>query len=130
MDQQKAAEELAIIRQLMECPVQLSTRSGAAGVFAGAVALVGLWADGAIWRSLPSRQATLVEMLLWGGVFLAALAGTLVLTRRRERKLNLPFWTAARNREAASDLRAFPHRHRPDTGDPCAMVPGGGRSGA
>ncbi len=99
MDAQKAAQELATIRDLMERPVQLSVMSGAAGVFAAAVALAGLIADGVIWRSMPARQATVVEVLLWGGVFVAALAGALLLTRRRERKMDLPFWSAARKRE-------------------------------
>jgi hypothetical protein len=107
MDTQRASRELAVIRELMERPVRYSTMSGAAGVFAGATALVGVWADDFVWRSLPLRQAMLMEVVVWGAVFLVALAGAIVLTRLRERKMGLPFWTYARKRVLRSIAPPF-----------------------
>jgi len=95
---EKASQQLSVIRELKERPVRYTTMSGAAGVFAGATALVGLWVDDFVWHSLPARQAMPMEVAVWGAVFLVALAGTIVLTRLRERKMGLPFWTYARKR--------------------------------
>jgi hypothetical protein len=107
MDTQKASQELGIIRELMERPVRYSTMSGAAGVFAGVIALVGLWIDDCVWRSMPPREATLAEIGVWAGVFLIALAGVIVLTRLRERRKGLPFWNVARWRVLRSLVPPF-----------------------
>jgi hypothetical protein len=107
MDTQKASQELTVIRQLMERPVRYSTMSGAAGVLAGAVALVGLWADNYVWQSLPPHQAMPVEAAVWSVVFLVALGGAIALTRLRERKTGLPFWTYARRRVLRSIVPPF-----------------------
>lgn len=98
MDTQKASQELAVIRQLIERPVRYSTMSGAAGVFAGAVALAGAAADHFVRRSAAPREAMLMEVAVWAAVLLVATAGSIALTRLRERKQGLPFWTYARKR--------------------------------
>ena len=114
MDTQKATQELGIIRELMERPVRLSTLSGAAGLFAGVCALGGVWADATLWRLFPPAQAALVTCAVWATVFVVASAGVLVLTRLRERREGLPFWTTARRRvmpaRASTRSRASPAR--------------------
>ena len=100
MDSERAANELAIIRQLMERPVRYSTTSGLSGVLAGAAALVGLALDWRISCShyLQPHNAMWLCMVVWGGVFAVAFAGVTILTRLRERKANMPFWSPVKRR--------------------------------
>jgi len=50
MDSNRAAENLAVIRQLMERPVKISTQSGLGAILAGCAALAGVVMDGFIFR--------------------------------------------------------------------------------
>jgi len=106
MDPDKAAKNLQVIRQLMERPVRYSTQSGMAAVLAGCVALTGTWAD-AFVLGRCSPGAKLVGMGLWACVFLIALAGTLGLTRVREIRQGMPFWTPAKRKLLLTVLGPF-----------------------
>ncbi|NLF32912.1 MAG: hypothetical protein GX591_18750 [Planctomycetes bacterium] len=100
MDSERAGKELAIIRQLMERPVRYSTTSGLSGVLAGAAALAGLALDWRIScrRDLDPHAAMWLCMAVWGGVFAVAFAGVTILTRLRERRRNMPFWSPVKRR--------------------------------
>jgi hypothetical protein len=106
MDTEKATQELAIIRQLMERPVRLSTLSGAAGFFAGLCALGGVVADASLWQTFPA-QGALITCLVWGTVFVVASAGVLAISHWRERREGLPFWNTARRRVARSCIPPY-----------------------
>jgi FtsH-binding integral membrane protein len=98
MDPEKAAEELKVIRQLMERPVRYSTQSGLSGVLAGTAALAGVAVDYAASSHLPPRQAFWINLVTWGTVFLVALAAVCVCTRLRERKQGMPLWSSLKAR--------------------------------
>ncbi len=106
MDPDKAAQNLQVIRQLMERPVRYSTQSGMAAILAGCVALAGTWAD-AFLLGRCSAGTTLVAMGLWACVFLISLAGTLGLTRLREIRQGMPFWTPAKRKLLLTVLGPF-----------------------
>jgi hypothetical protein len=109
MNSDRAAEELRTIRQLMERPVRYSTMSGLSGILAGAAALAGCAADWhislrymddphtAMWLNLP----------VWAAVFLAAFASATILTRMRERKRGMPFWSPVKRRILMTILPPF-----------------------
>ena len=100
MNADKAARELKVIRQLMERPVRYSTMSGLSGILAGLAALGGLAADHAIstaWRDRPVT-AMKFNVIVWGGVLAVAFAGAVICTRLRERRQNMPFWSAVKKR--------------------------------
>lgn len=99
MQPEKAAEELSIIRKLMERPVKYSTQSGLAGIWAGLMALCGLGIDLMNWRRAETfHQAVFWNIGVWVGVFLLAVGGVLVLTRIRERRQNMPAWSGIKAR--------------------------------
>ena len=107
MDTLKAAEELKVIRQLMERPIRYSTQSGLAGIIAGCAALAGLAADWHFWCRYDPETSMWINMGVWAGVFLAALAGVLVLTRLRELKQSMPFWSSIKKRILLTILPPF-----------------------
>jgi len=107
MNADKAAEELKVIRQLMERPVRYSTMSGLSGILAGAAALGGLVVDWHLSTRLGPGAALVSNVFLWGGVFAVALAATLVLTRLREKRLGMPFWSPVKRRILATILPPF-----------------------
>lgn len=108
MDAQKAAKELTVIRQLIERPVRYSTASGLSGVLAGLAALAGVWFDYTITPRIAERlyeadPETLASALdwefivaagVWAVVFGVAFLATIILTRIRERRQGMPFWSA------------------------------------
>ena len=77
-DQQRAADELKVLRQLMERPIRFSTMSGLSGILAGCVTLAGLATDALVCQRWGVGSTTMwVNLCVWTGVFLVALAGTL-----------------------------------------------------
>jgi hypothetical protein len=98
MDLENATRELRVIRQLMERPVRYSVTSGASAILAGACALVGLALDWWVWCTYDSITTMWINLAVWGGVFAAAFAGVVVLTRIRERKQGMPFWSPVKTR--------------------------------
>lgn len=109
MDTERAAEELKVLRQLMERPIRFSTMSGLSGIWAGAMALVGLGLDvyvTGLYRDRPDVGLAL-SAAVWAGVFVAALAGVLLLTRRRERKQGMPAWSGVKARILKTILPPF-----------------------
>ncbi len=107
MDTDKAAEELTVIRQLMERPIRYSTMSGLSGILAGCAALAGLALDLYFWLNLAPDRALVANIFVWGGVFVTALAATLILTRLRERKRDMPFWSPVKRRILLTILPPF-----------------------
>lgn len=108
MDPDKAAANLQVIRQLMERPVRYSTQSGLAAILAGVIALAGLWADSYFYsRYGMTHEAFWINLRVWGCVFLLALAGTLGLTRLRELRQGMPFWTPAKRKLLVTVLAPF-----------------------
>lgn len=105
MDTQRAAEELKVIRQLMERPVRYSTQSGLAGIIAGLAAVAGLCVDLYNWSHSETHQEAMERnMLVWAGVLVVAVAGVLVLTRIRERRQSMPLWSPIKARIARTVL--------------------------
>lgn len=109
MNADKAAEELKVIRALMERPIRYSTQSGQAAIWAGLMALAGLAAD---WRisiryAAEPHTAFHITLAVWAGVFLAALAGVLILTRIREKARGMPFWSPVKRRILLTILPPF-----------------------
>ena len=107
MKPEKAAENLAVIRQLMERPVRYSTMSGPAGILAGLAALGGLAADKYFWSLHSAETALWINMCVWAGVFMVALAGVLVLTRLREIPQGMPWWSPVKRRILTTVLPPF-----------------------
>jgi hypothetical protein len=109
MNADKAAEELKVIRQLMERPVRYSTMSGLSGILAGTAALAGLaldWRVSEVYRDDP-RTAMRLCLAVWAGVFATAFAGVVVLTRLREIRQGMPFWSPAKRRILMTILPPF-----------------------
>jgi len=98
MDAERAAEELKVIRRLMERPVRYSTMSGLSGILAGCAALAGVAADWYVSHAYSPVRAVQINVAVWAGVFLAAFAAAVVLTRLRERKRGMPFWSDVKRR--------------------------------
>ena len=107
MDAPQAAEQIKVIRELMERPVRCTTHSGASAVWAGLVSLAGVAADAAISARFAPYEATAINMFVWLAVFAAAFAGAVALTRRRARKEGRTFWTTARNRALRAIVPPF-----------------------
>jgi hypothetical protein len=94
MTPEQAARHLRVIRELMERPLRQTTRSGAAGILAGLLALAGA---GLTWRLTGGEMLASTPHMpqvgaLWLGVLLLATAANLLLTWRRSRTLGRPFW--------------------------------------
>jgi hypothetical protein len=109
MDQQKAADELKTIRLLMERPVRYSVASGRSGILAGGLAIVGVlldWHFSGVFADAP-HTAMVVCAAVWGGVFVAALAGVWLLTRARERQRDMPAWSPVKRRILLTILPPF-----------------------
>jgi len=106
MDADKAAENLTIIRQLMERPIRYSTMSGLSGILAGCAALGGVAADAWVSDNLPN-DALWINMLVWAGVFITAFTSSAVLTYIRERKQGMPFWSPIKRRILMTILPPF-----------------------
>ncbi len=99
MDAQKATKELTVIRQLMERPIRFSTMSGLAAIQAGVWTLLGVTADRWIFRNNDFWKLTLVlGMAVWAAVFGLSFLGVVLLTRRREKMQNMPFWSPVKRR--------------------------------
>lgn len=107
MNADKAAENLAVIRQLMERPIRYSTMSGLSGIFAGLAALVGVAVDRHVYNHYPPRQAMWINIFVWAGVFVAAFACSVVLTHIRERGQGMPFWSPIKRRILMTILTPF-----------------------
>jgi len=107
MDTSKANRDLKVIRELMERPIRYSTMSGLSGILAGCAALAGLAADLYCWSNLAPKRALVANMFVWGGVFVAALTATSILTRFRERKQGMPFWSPIKRRILLTILPPF-----------------------
>lgn len=106
MDANRAAEELKVIRSLMERPVRYSTQSGLAGIVAGCAALAGVGLDAKVCEWSPA-SALWINMGVWAAVFLVAFAGTVVLTRLRERRQGMPAWSPIKRRILVTILPPF-----------------------
>jgi len=106
MDADKAAENLKVIRQLMERPIRYSTMSGLSGILAGCAALAGVTADSWVTNNCGD-QAIWINMLVWAGVFLTAFGCSAVLTYIRERKQDMPFWSPIKRRILSTILPPF-----------------------
>ena len=108
MDASKATEELTVIRQLMERPIRFSSMSGLAAIQAGLWALAGIAGDyWAFGRLSDPREAMLAGGAIWAVVFVCAVAGVLLLTRRREIAQGMPFWSPVKRRILATILPPF-----------------------
>lgn len=109
MDSQNAVENIQIIRNLMERPVKYSTQSGLAGIIAGLAALGGTAADWWITGACAENpeKSVLFCMFVWAAVFLVAFAGVTILTRLREKKQNMPFWSQVKKRILMAILPPF-----------------------
>jgi len=106
MDADKAAENLTVIRQLMERPIRYSTMSGLSGILAGCAALGGVAADSWVSDNLPD-DAVWINLLVWAGVFMTAFTCSAVLTYTRERKQGMPFWSPVKRRILMTILPPF-----------------------
>ena len=106
MDADKAAENLTVIRQLMERPIRYSTMSGLSGILAGCAALGGVAADAWVCDNLPD-DALWINLLVWAGVFMTAFTCSAVLTYIRERKQGMPFWSPVKRRILMTILPPF-----------------------
>ncbi|MDP6633624.1 MAG: hypothetical protein QGG42_01865 [Phycisphaerae bacterium] len=106
MDADKAAENLTVIRQLMERPIRYSTMSGLSGILAGCAALGGVAADAWVSDNLPN-DALWINALVWAGVFVTAFTCSAVLTYVRERKQGMPFWSPIKRRILLTILPPF-----------------------
>ena len=107
MKADKAAKNLAAIRQLMERPIRYSTMSGLSGIFAGCAALVGVAVDSQVCDRYPPDEAMWVNIFVWAGVFVAAFTCVAVLTHIRERRQNMPFWSPIKRRILMTILIPF-----------------------
>ncbi len=109
MDAEKAAEELKVIRQLMERPVRYSTQSGLGAILAGCAALAGLAADFYFSQRYRSHRHTAmwINIGVWAGVFVTAFASVTLLTHLRERARGMPFWSAVKMRILRTILPPF-----------------------
>jgi hypothetical protein len=108
MDADRAANELKVIRQLMERPVRYSTMSGLSGILAGLITLCGLTADAMICDRYGEDSRTMwLNLIVWSCVFMVALAGTLGLTRIRELRQGMPFWSPIKTRILKTILPLF-----------------------
>ena len=107
MDPDRAAEELKVLRQLMERPIRFSTMSGLSGVLAGAAALAGCAVGGYFSGHYSGRGALGAHMLIWAGVFLTASVATVVLTRLREIRKGMPLWSKIKGRILLTILPVF-----------------------
>ncbi len=107
MNADKAAKNLAAIRQLMERPIRYSTMSGLSGILAGLAALVGVAIDRHVYNHYLPREAMWINIFVWAGVFIAAFTCSAVLTHIRERKQNMPFWSPVKRRILMTILTPF-----------------------
>jgi hypothetical protein len=110
MENEKAFEELKIIRALMERPIRYSTLSGKSAVLAGLAALAGTAADWWVWLSTPPENfaaALLASGAIWLGVLAVAATGTVLLSWQIEKPRGLPFWTSIKRRILATVLPVF-----------------------
>ena len=108
MDANKAAEELTVIRQLMERPIRFSTMSGLAAIQAGLWAVAGLVGDWLVLsRCSDGNTALMLSVGVWAAVFVLACIGVIVLTRRRERQEGMPFWSPVKRRILSTILPPF-----------------------
>ncbi len=107
MNPEKAAEELKVIRELMQRPVRYSTRSGLSGILAGLAALGGCLADALISSTHRPREAFWWNLCVWAGVFVTAFVAVTVLTRIRELSRGMPFWSQAKQRILKTILPPF-----------------------
>lgn len=109
MNPQRAAEHLAVIRQLMERPVRCSVQSGLSGILAGCITLLGLWADSYISETFKTSRATAfwINVVVWASVFVLSAASVVALTYLREKHMSVPFWTAAKRKVLMTILAPF-----------------------
>ena len=133
MDSNRAAENLAVIRQLMERPVRISTQSGLGAILAGCAALAGIvidwlisgrsgrggeggfspfgyfdrYFDAARSPTFDPFTAAWLNLAVWAVVFAVAVAAALGVVRFREVRRGLPFWTPARRRMLATIIWPF-----------------------
>jgi len=107
MDKERAVEELKVIRQLMERPIRYSTMSGLSGVLAGCVALAGLFADAMVCSAFGIGTAMWMNMCVWACVFLVTLSAVLGLTRFREVRQGMPFWSPIKRKILMTIMPAF-----------------------
>jgi hypothetical protein len=75
----------------------------------GCVALAGLAADWRISQIYADHPPAALRayLVVWGGVFLVALAGVIGLTRLREIRKGMPFWSPAKRKVLATILPPF-----------------------
>lgn len=107
MHTERAAEDLRVIRQLMERPVRYSTMSGVSGILAGGAALAGLAGDRYVSSQYPPDLAMWIVMFVWAAVFAVAFTGVVVLTRLREISQNMPFWSPVKRKILLTILPPF-----------------------
>ena len=98
MKADKAAAELKVIRQLMERPIRFSTMSGLSGILAGCAAVAGVAVDWHVSHHNAPVTAMWINLGVWAAVLGVAFLAVCVLTRLRERKQNMPFWSNVKRR--------------------------------
>ena len=94
----RAVDDLRVIRQLMERPVRYSTQSGLAGVIAGVATLAGVYLDWQISHTFEFSRAVPYCAIVWAGVLTVAFVAVFGMTWVRERRQNMPFWSAIKKR--------------------------------
>lgn len=104
MTPEQAAQHLRIIRQLMERPVRHTTRSGLAGIVAGALALTASVLTYIVWPAPPEtstrgifgpsppKQSIMTAGLIWLAVLVVAAAADILITRHRARQRGETWW--------------------------------------
>lgn len=107
MKPQRAADELKVIRQLMERPIRFSTMSGLSSILAGVAALAGCRADAYFTGAWPPDQAMWINLGVWAAVFAVAFTGVILLTRAREVRQGMPFWSPVKRRILLTILPCF-----------------------
>ena len=112
MNPERAAQNLEVIRQLMERPVKISTQSGLGAILAGCATIAGAIFDSHISASLnrsdEDRQiAFWINIGVWAVVFVVSMAASLGLMRLREFRRHLPFWTPAKRRILSTIIWPF-----------------------
>ena len=109
MDAEKAAEELKIIRRLMERPIRCSVQSGLSGLIAGVAGLAATLADDAISAACQddTHLAAALCLTIWAATFVVTFVSVLLVAFVRERGRGMPFWTNVKVRILRTILPPF-----------------------
>jgi hypothetical protein len=97
-DAREAEENLRVIREMMERSTRHSTFSGASGIFAGGISIVGCvlnyWLDGRLAsKAMTQEQHSTQFVLLWAIVTLSAIGMDYLLTKRKAASVGKLIWS-------------------------------------